>query len=67
MGRKLVRESELLQSGGLLSFPRTGCALLRDGDFITGEELTLRSRQANRPWLLFERNIFAVRQFGMGL
>jgi len=27
MGRKLVRENELLQSGGLLSFPRTGCAL----------------------------------------
>jgi hypothetical protein len=27
MGRKLVRENELLRSGGLLSFPRTGCAL----------------------------------------
>jgi hypothetical protein len=27
MGRKLVRDNELLQSGGLLSFPRTGCAL----------------------------------------
>ncbi len=27
MGRKLVREDELLRSGGLLSFPRTGCAL----------------------------------------
>src|SRR5215472_9605694 len=29
MGRKSVREAELLLSGGLLSFPRTGCALLR--------------------------------------
>jgi hypothetical protein len=27
VGRKLVRENELLRSGGLLSFPRTGCAL----------------------------------------
>src|SRR5947209_2428757 len=27
MGRKLVRENKLLRSGGLLSFPRTGCAL----------------------------------------
>jgi hypothetical protein len=27
MGRKLVRENQLLRSGGLLSFPRTGCAL----------------------------------------
>src|SRR6267143_7084371 len=27
MGRKLVRENEWLRSGGLLSFPRTGCAL----------------------------------------
>jgi hypothetical protein len=27
MGRKLVRDNDLLQSGGLLSFPRTGCAL----------------------------------------
>jgi len=27
MGRKLVRENESLRSGGLLSFPRTGCAL----------------------------------------
>jgi len=27
MGRKLVRENGLLRSGGLLSFPRTGCAL----------------------------------------
>ncbi len=27
MGRKLVRENEFLRSGGLLSFPRTGCAL----------------------------------------
>lgn len=27
MGRKLVRENELLRSGGLLSFPQTGCAL----------------------------------------
>ena len=26
MGRKLVRENELFESGGLLSFPRTGCA-----------------------------------------
>ena len=26
-GRKSVRESELLRPGGLLSFPRTGCAL----------------------------------------
>ena len=32
MGRKLVRENELLPSGGLLSFPRTGCALLRYQD-----------------------------------
>jgi hypothetical protein len=29
MGRKLVREDELYKQGGLLSFPRTGCALLR--------------------------------------
>ena len=36
MGRKLVRKDELPESGGLLSFPRTGCALLRSGDFITG-------------------------------
>jgi hypothetical protein len=26
-GRKSVRENELYQQGGLLSFPRTGCAL----------------------------------------
>jgi hypothetical protein len=32
MGRKSVREDELLQAGGLLSFPRTGCALLRSID-----------------------------------
>ena len=31
MGRKLVRENELLRSGGLLSFPRTGCALCASG------------------------------------
>ena len=35
MGRKLVRDNELLQSGGLLSFPRTGCALSRSGELIT--------------------------------
>src|SRR5260370_38966237 len=27
MGRKSVRKNELSRSGGLLSFPRTGCAL----------------------------------------
>jgi hypothetical protein len=27
MGRKSVRKNELFRSGGLLSFPRTGCAL----------------------------------------
>jgi hypothetical protein len=34
-GRKSVRENELLPSGGLLSFPRTGCALLRSCDRTT--------------------------------
>ncbi len=31
-GRKLVRKNELLRPGGLLSFPRTGCALVRSAD-----------------------------------
>ncbi|SRR5258708_4840641 len=48
MGRKLVRENELLRSGGLLSFPRTGCALSRFADLITrAVKSALRSHQPN--------------------
>ena len=36
MGRKLVRENEFLQAGGLLSFPRTGCALRASGSYHEG-------------------------------
>jgi len=35
MGRKSVREDKLYEQGGLLSFPRTGCALLRCEDVST--------------------------------
>jgi hypothetical protein len=38
MGRKLVRENELLQPGGLLSFPRTGCALRAPQSYHQGRE-----------------------------
>src|SRR5258705_13436142 len=41
MGRKLVRENQLLQLGGLLSFPRTGCAL------CTGLILSRRQHEPN--------------------
>src|SRR5260370_16622179 len=48
MGRKLVRENELLRSGGLVSFPRTGCALSRFADLITrAVKSALRSHQPN--------------------
>jgi len=50
MGKKvLVRENELLRSGGLLSFPRTGRALRAFGDLITRKEQSaLRSHQSCR-------------------
>ena len=38
MGRKLVRKNELLQPGGLLSFPRTGCALRAPQSYHQGRE-----------------------------
>ena len=34
-GESKFGKSELFRSGGLLSFPRTGCALLRYGDLTT--------------------------------
>jgi hypothetical protein len=34
-GRKSVRETNCDRPGGLLSSPRTGCALLRSADLIT--------------------------------
>jgi hypothetical protein len=49
MGRKLVRENELLQSGGLLSFPRTGCALRAPVSLSRGREVGNSVGPAQRP------------------
>jgi hypothetical protein len=54
MGRKLVRENELLRSGGLLSFPRTGRALRASVILSRKREVGTKvapvlSRQPQRP------------------
>jgi len=53
MGRKLVRKNELLRSGGLLSFPRTGCAL-RASVILSREK---RSRHHGRTVLSRQPNV----------
>src|SRR5258708_13926876 len=48
MGRKVVREKELVRSGVILVFPRTGCALSGFAGLITrAVKSALRSDQPN--------------------
>src|SRR6478609_801006 len=48
-GRKSVRNLNFRQQGGLLSFPRTGCALLRSANLTTQVE-------QNRPMAFLSNN-----------
>jgi hypothetical protein len=61
MGRKSVRENELFESGGLLSFPRTGCAHCAEVILSRGQRsqhyrhTRLTPRRAQASSLFFER------------
>jgi hypothetical protein len=52
MGRKSVRKNELFRSGGLLSFPRTGCALRASVILSRGQkshDIGLQTAKAGNP------------------
>jgi len=63
MGRKLVRDNELLQSGGLLSFPRTGCAHRAPVILSRGQ----RSRHNGQPRAIQPQSLFASQQFATAI
>jgi hypothetical protein len=56
MGRKVARENELLRSGGLLSFPRTGCAL-RASEILPRETIANGSKVAQTRVLTFNGTV----------